>query len=1309
MKKRVLSAILSLCMLIGMVGLMPVTVSAEDSDTGSTTDVWDGSVASGFAGGDGTAANPYQIATGAELAYLATLINGDSVATYNEKYYELKADIDLNNVGWAPIGSGDFTNSVNIFKGNFNGNSHTIKNLRWDGTTYCREDDSTGIGLFGTIGGNVVIQNLALTGVNLNAQTTQIGGLAGYWKADSEACNGTIKNVYVSGTVEGAGTVSGFIAMPANIASGRTITFSNCVFNGMVTAAVGTAKKDNAGGFVGNGNKCAMTFTDCLNLGDISGSQYVAGLVGRNETKMTFTNCINLGKITHAENKKAGEIAATSSRTMQHTLTNTYGLKNGLAVLATNVTSDKESDRVTVEALVGANPTFTNTAFSGWTKRDGEFMLPAGVAKPVSEGGLGLSIKAYTVSWEVEGVVTQTEMLWEGARPAYKGTTPAKADEGIYQYVFTGWSPTIGVVTANTTYTAVFNKIPKEKWSDSAASSFAGGSGTAGAPYQIATAAQLAYFAQCVNAGTANNTYASAHYQLTADIDLGGKGWTPIGSGDYDNNVFTGTFDGKGHKTSNMIWDGVSYGRPANSDAIGLFGVIGASVTIQNLVIENAKIDQCVNATGILTGFWKVINKNAEATIQNVYVSGMITGTDVWNVGGLIGQLANSQNGAKIVINNCVSDCDITIKRTTGSAPGDEGNHAAGFVGNGNGISMSLTNCLNLGAVVGNDFIAGIVGRSDNGTTDITSCINMGTVTAKSGNKLGAEIIAFGTNMKGTFTIKNCYGSTEKGLVIVRDADKTNEKDRTGSIQIDGTEIIDKNNKNVIKTTCAQYATTYHNYTFKEYIGSTAKVTLDGWTNRPADIMVPTTLVDVVPRDYKGTMVKGASVRLATDSNGLRFTAEVHKDAKTFYSEVGIIIAPTKFVEAAGGDLTVEALKGDTSKYKLVKAEKLQTEGDYLTFTAALINIQEANLGEQFSARIYYKDKAGNYTYSDFSKTDNSRSIATVAQLALNDIKDEQTGEYQYVTEDGKYSPYTPEQRATLTLFAQKKNKLISLTTMTYNISYENVGDRKANIVNAIQNAVSDVDVFGLNEYNKDWKSYDLTNRFADFTCYLGKDGQKWHVSDSLIGSDRYTEGFYNPIFYRTSKFECLAGGTKWLTSTPDKVSSIEEKKDNLFNRTMTYVILKAKENGTTFLYVNTHLSTTSTEIRQQQLAYLNELIAGIKTGDYANIPVIIGGDTNEATQANMVGTNGLPASEYAVAWSIAKMKTGRATMLDKEGREYVSSGKGWTGTLTNVMLDRFVVTKDVVVKEYRTVDNAINGYYPSDHIPLKVYLTVYN
>ena len=817
MKKRVLSAILSLCMLIGIVGLTPVTLSASEEGW----DVWDGTVATAFAGGDGTEASPYRIATGAQLAYLAKCVNaGTADNSYASAHYQLTADIDLNSNGWAPIGSGDYNN--NIFRGSFDGNGHTIKNLVWDGTSYGMPDSSAGIGLFGVIGGNVVIKNLALTDVNLESSSGVTGAIAGYWKADGDAtdktpCNGTVENVYVSGTVKGGATASGFIAQPANIQSktNRTITFKSCVFDGSVTAAVDTAKKDYAGGFVGNGNNCVMSFTDCLNLGDISGSQYVAGLVGRSDKVASFTNCINLGKITPVSGKIAGEIvSAGSGKNAPITFTSTYGLEGGYSEFAKNVQGSAAADkRVTVDDLVGETPALDDEAFASWTMRDNDIMIPSGV----EQFGLSYLTRTVKISWVVEGVVVKTDDQRWGTIPAYNGEAPTKAEDDNFIYIFSGWSPAISEVTEDTSYTAIFNKVSKGGWDSNAADSFAGGDGTEASPYQIATAEQLAYFAQCVNAGTADNAYASAHYQLTADIDLGGRVWRPIGSGDYVNNVFTGVFDGTGHKISNMVWDGISYGKPEDNTGVGLFGVIGANVAIKDLVIENAKIENGEKAIGLLAGYWKAGIQNAAADIRNVFVSGTITASGD-NLGGLIGQLSGAQDGAKIVIGSCVSECNITA----------EGTNAGGMIGNGNGIYAEISDCLNIGNITlptdpsGHYYAAGILGRQDQKSV-INNCINIGKLVAKSCREISNSAITNFDDMVKNVPMEanNCFGITNNlGKHTLINGEQTNEGDVISFESLKGLDA------------------TFPNDTFTN------------WTKRENDIMVPSGMAEFAPAIY---------------------------------------------------------------------------------------------------------------------------------------------------------------------------------------------------------------------------------------------------------------------------------------------------------------------------------------------------------------------------------------------------------------------------------------------------------------------------
>ena len=101
LKSRIIAGFLAVLMIAGIFGTWPIAIFAEEQGEDQTVDVWDGNIANGFGGGNGTAENPYQIYTGAELAYLAYSTNNGT--TYSGMYFKLMNDIDLNGIEWTPI------------------------------------------------------------------------------------------------------------------------------------------------------------------------------------------------------------------------------------------------------------------------------------------------------------------------------------------------------------------------------------------------------------------------------------------------------------------------------------------------------------------------------------------------------------------------------------------------------------------------------------------------------------------------------------------------------------------------------------------------------------------------------------------------------------------------------------------------------------------------------------------------------------------------------------------------------------------------------------------------------------------------------------------------------------------------------------------------------------------------------------------------------------------------------------------------------------------------------------------------------
>lgn len=243
------------------------------------------------------------------------------------------------------------------------------------------------------------------------------------------------------------------------------------------------------------------------------------------------------------------------------------------------------------------------------------------------------------------------------------------------------------------------------------------GNGSKGNPYEISTAAELAWFRDYVNGGKL-----SVCAKLTADIDLkdfchaadasknlGELSWEPIGVG----NAYTGTFDGSGKTISNL------YIKAEKREA-GLFGYTFQS-TIKNLTFENANVTNTELYTGILVGV-----AGYQTTLQNIKIS-----TKCQIIGGkdYTGGIAGSLDGNAY---NCVNYAMVQGQEDVG-----------GLFGLYNRTGNSMTACANYGNVTATSkTVGGLVGYYSSGT--IQDCANYG-------------------NIEGTYNVGGMAGYVSKG------------------------------------------------------------------------------------------------------------------------------------------------------------------------------------------------------------------------------------------------------------------------------------------------------------------------------------------------------------------------------------------------------------------------------------------------------------------------------------------------------------------------------------------------------------------
>lgn len=282
---------------------VPVSARAEGK-----TDTWDGTtIADKFAAGDGTQGNPFQIETAAQLAYFAKTVNEGEA--YLHKYIVLTADIDLANKEWTPIG-----NYSNPFKGNFNGDNHTVTGMQISGeldrvglfgecikfnvnsaikNITVKDSVICGINFVGAIVGyaeGINIENCRSIGNTINGKT-DVGGICGKIGGYSV---GKVSQCYNSSKVTGRVRVGGIAGM-GGIAE-------NCLNTGEIMI-IDKAYQSACGGIFGifDDTTASASITACVNLGKVSGGESFGGIVGRTDSESTghISNCYyNMDAIT---------------------------------------------------------------------------------------------------------------------------------------------------------------------------------------------------------------------------------------------------------------------------------------------------------------------------------------------------------------------------------------------------------------------------------------------------------------------------------------------------------------------------------------------------------------------------------------------------------------------------------------------------------------------------------------------------------------------------------------------------------------------------------------------------------------------------------------------------------------------------------------------------------------------------------------------------------------------------------------------------------------------------------------------------
>lgn len=454
-----------------------------------------------------------------------------------------------------------------------------------------------------------------------------------------------------------------------------------------------------------------------------------------------------------------------------------------LSALSKNYKASACNEDITYSFNAGQDYYISVVSFASITKFDENGMIGAG-------SSIGSGTSSYTVSFTKEptheisfnanGGSGEPEPVYGcvGDTVVIPSQIPQKAENR-----FLGWGTTSAADENSTLYQpgddyvvtdtdvilyAVWKYANFEGlWTDdgNVATGFDGGNGTEASPYKIANASQLALLSKNVS------NYSGCYFEQTADIDLDKIYWVPVGTN--TTSAFTGYYDGKNYKISNMaVTSDYKYG--------GLFGYV-KSGSVSNVVLNSGEIKGEYSVTSYIGG---IAGYASAATISKCTVnSGFyidVTSTGTVYCGGIVGGATGTSsitacknassvdaegtanmggiggycNNINVVFDKCANTGDVGTKSNSAGTNGYVGG-IVGYMNSGKIYNSYNTGKVNRSGTASNLYVGGISGRNQNASGVIENCYNTGSVTCDGTNTCYVGGIVGNNNGE----VKNVYST----------------------------------------------------------------------------------------------------------------------------------------------------------------------------------------------------------------------------------------------------------------------------------------------------------------------------------------------------------------------------------------------------------------------------------------------------------------------------------------------------------------------------------------------------------------------